>query len=141
MAEANQSRLDRNKTAFLAIERLEARVEELEQARSEPIAVVGLSCRFPGAADVEAYWRLLRDGEDAIREVPSDRWDIDAYYDPDPEAPGKMTSRYGAFLDQVDQFDPEFFGIAPREARRMDPQQRLLLEVAWEALEHASLPP
>src|SRR5260221_1227381 len=123
--------------ALLAYE-LHDELEALQQARTEPIAIVGLGCRFPGGADSPAaFWELLRAGVDTVREVPADRWEIDAYYDPDPDAPGKMTSRYGAFLDQVDQFDPEFFGISPREARRMDPQQRLLLEVAWESLDDA----
>ncbi len=107
----------------------------------EPIAIVGIGCRFPGAASPSAYWRLLCDGVDAIGTVPADRWDADAWYDPDPAAPGKMTSRSGGFLSEIDQFDPEFFGIAPREAELMDPQQRLLLEVAWEALEDAAIDP
>ena len=108
-------------------------------ATNEPIAVIGLGCRFPGADGPDAFWRLLRDGVDAVGEVPAERWDADALYDADG-APGKMTTRWGAFLDGVDRFDPHFFGISPREAARMDPQQRLLLEVAWEALEHAGLP-
>ena len=108
---------------------------------SEPIAIVGMGCRFPGAESPEAFWQLLHDGVDAIREVPSDRWDVDAVYDPEPGTPGKMSTRWGGFLDQVDQFDPRFFGISPREASRMDPQQRLLLEVAWEALENAGQAP
>ena len=104
----------------------------------EPVAIVGMACRFPGGADSpEAFWELLRNGVDAISEVPKDRWDIDRYYDPDPAADGKMSSRYGGFLDQVDQFDAQFFGLAPREAARLDPQHRLLLEVTWEALENA----
>ncbi|KWB39655.1 non-ribosomal peptide synthetase [Burkholderia ubonensis] len=112
-----------------------------EAGTPEPIAIVGMSCRFPGDAhDLDAYWQLLNDGVDAISEVPRERWDIDAYYDPDPEAPGRMYCRFGGFLDGVDQFDPAFFRITPREAAAMDPQQRLLLEVSHEALEHAGIP-
>lgn len=103
----------------------------------EPIAIIGIGCRFPGAKSPDAYWQLLRNGVDAIREVPAERWNIDDFYDPDPSAPGKMNTRHGGFIDDVDQFDPYFFGITPREAMSMDPQQRLLLEVAWEALEDA----
>lgn len=121
---------------------LQARVEELERTRGEPIAIIGVGCRFPGGGDSpEAFWRLLHDGIDAITEVPKDRWDVEAFYDPDPDAPGKMSSRWGGFVTEVDRFDAEFFGISPREARSMDPQHRLLLEVAWEALENAGQPP
>ncbi len=105
----------------------------------EPIAVVGIGCRFPGASGPEQFWQLLRDGVDAVSDVPGDRWDVDAFYDADPNAAGKMYTRRGAFVDQVDQFDPGFFEIAPREATGMDPQQRLLMEVCWEALEHAGV--
>lgn len=103
----------------------------------EPIAIIGVGCRFPGAKNPEAFWQLLCNGVDAITEVPADRWDIDALYDPNPGSSGKMNTRWGGFLEQVDQFDAQFFGIAPREAVYIDPQQRLLLEVAWEALENA----
>lgn len=106
---------------------------------SEAIAVVGMAVRFPGAADVESFWSLLSNGVDAITEVPPERWDVEAFYDPDPDKPGKMVSRWGGFLSQVDQFDAQFFGISPREADEIDPQQRLLLEVSWEALEDAGL--
>ncbi|MDP9360665.1 MAG: SDR family NAD(P)-dependent oxidoreductase [Acidobacteriota bacterium] len=112
----------------------------LDFVMAEPIAIVGVSCRFPGGADdPEKFWELLRAGRDAVTEVPRERWDIDRYYDPAPGTPGKMYTREGAFLRNVDQFDPQFFGIAPREAQHMDPQQRLLLEASWEALERAGL--
>jgi acyl transferase domain-containing protein/acyl carrier protein len=108
---------------------------------SEPVAVIGLACRFPGAASAEEFWRLLCEGREAITEIPPDRWDVDAYYDPDPQAPGKSNSRWGGFLDGVDRFDAAFFGIPPREARHMDPRQRLLLETAWTALDDAGIAP
>lgn len=107
----------------------------------EPIAIIGMGCRFPGAANLEAYWQLLQAGVDAISTIPSDRWDADALYHPEPATPGKMNTRWGGFLDQVDQFDAGFFGITRREAERMDPQQRLFLEVSWEALENAGVAP
>ena len=111
-------------------------------ARSdEPIAIVSVACRFPGAPDPEAYWELLSGGVDAIQEIPEDRFDVNEYYDPDPEAPGKIYTRYGGYLDSIDGFDPEFFGISPREAVWMDPQQRLMLEIAWEGLERAGYSP
>jgi acyl transferase domain-containing protein/acyl carrier protein len=107
----------------------------------DPIAIVGMACRFPGAGDVEAFWEVLSGGVDVIREIPDDRFDINEYYDPDPDAPGKIYSRYGGFLDDIDGFDPEFFGISPREAVWIDPQQRLVLETAWEGLERAGYSP
>ncbi len=107
----------------------------------EPIAIVAVACRFPGAPDPEGFWEVLSGGIDAIREIPDDRFDVDEYYDPDPEAPGKIYTRYGGFLDRIDGFDPEFFGISPREAVWMDPQQRLMLEIAWEGLERAGYSP
>ena len=107
----------------------------------EPIAIVSVACRFPGAPDPEAYWELLSGAVDAIREIPDDRFDVDEYYDPDPEAPGKIYTRYGGYLEGIDGFDPEFFGISPREAVWMDPQQRLMLEIAWEGLERAGYAP
>jgi len=94
-----------------------------------PIAIIGMACRLPGAADLDAFWRLLREGVDAVGDVPSDRWDQQAYFSADPDAPGKLKSPAGGFIADIDKFDAEFFGISPREARKMDPQQRLLLEV------------
>ncbi|MCV7380588.1 polyketide synthase [Mycobacterium alsense] len=107
----------------------------------EPIAIVAVACRFPGATDPEAFWELLAGGVDAIREVPDDRFDIDEFYDPDPDTPGKIYSRFGGFLDEIDGFDPEFFGISPREAMWIDPQQRLMLETVWEGIERAGYAP
>jgi acyl transferase domain-containing protein len=127
--------------AVQAIDSLQSKLDAVERDRSEPIAIVGLSCRFPGAKNPEAYWRVLSEGIDTVKEVPNDRWDKDACNDPDPSAPGKGPSFYGGFLDQVDLFEPAFFGISGREAESMDPQQRLLLEVAWEALENAGIAP
>ncbi|NOK59262.1 MAG: polyketide synthase [Chloroflexi bacterium AL-N10] len=106
----------------------------------EPIAIIGIGCRFPGNVDSpETFWQILRDGYDAIIPVPSNRWDIRTFYDPDTRIPGKLTTPNGGFLKEIDQFDPSFFGIAPREADFIDPQQRLLLEICWEAFEDAGI--
>ncbi len=112
---------------------------ESGESRSD-IAIIGMGCRFPGAKDPREFWRLLQEGRDAIREVPPDRWDARRFYHPDGSLPGKSISRWGGFLDRVDQFDPHFFGISPGEAERMDPQQRLLLELAYESFEDAGYP-
>lgn len=138
------SRLPADRLALLAAE-LKSRLDRAEsalEARREPIAVVGIGCRFPGGANSpDAYWAMLREGVDAVREIPAERWDVDGLYSPDPNEPGRMATRWGGFLDGLEEFDPWFFGISPREAIGMDPQQRLLLEVAWEALEHAGIAP
>ena len=106
--------------------------------KKDPIAIVGIGCRFPGGADdPESFWRLLINQSDAIREIPPDRWNVAKHFYPEPNTPGKTYSRWAGLLDNIDQFDPECFGISPREAHHMDPQQRLLLEVAWDALEDA----
>ncbi len=127
------------KKALLAVQRMKARVQQIERA---PVAIVGAGCRFPGGVvDLDSYWELLASGRDAIREVPAGRWDVDAWFDADPDAPGKMRVREAGFLDDVATFDASFFGISPREAIEMDPAQRLLLLTAWEALEAAGIAP
>ena len=131
--------------ALAEIERLRAELAAEKQARSEPIAVVGLGCRFPGGANTpEAYWELLQQGRDAVTEIPASRWDVDRFYDPTPNTPGKIYVREGSFLSgdngpNVERFDPHFFKMSPREAAGLDPQQRLLLEVSWEALEYGGI--
>ncbi|MEA5360343.1 SDR family NAD(P)-dependent oxidoreductase [Amycolatopsis sp., V23-08] len=110
-------------------------------AEPEPVAIVGMGLRLPGKVrDPGGFWRLLRDGRDVVGEVPAQRWRPEEHYDPDPAAPGRSTTRWGAFLDDVDRFDARFFGISRREAVLMDPQQRLLLEVTQEALDDAGVP-
>ncbi|MDJ1179176.1 type I polyketide synthase [Roseofilum sp. BLCC_M91] len=127
-----------SKEVLQTLKEMRGKLEAVNKAKTEPIAIVGMACRFPGGAnDPSKYWSLLHDGIDAISPVPGDRWDVSAYYDPDPEVPGKAYTKQGGFIDRVDQFDPLFFGIAPREAVSLDPQYRLLLEVTWEALENS----
>ena len=133
---------DQLRRALVAVRTLRARLDAIEHDRHEPIAIIGMSCRLPGGVDsIERYWALLTEGRSGITEVPPSRWSLDAFYDADPEAPGKMYTRYGGFVQDIDRFDPLFFGVSPREAASMDPQQRLLLEVSWEALERAAQSP
>ena len=114
----------------------------MDQAPVTPIAVIGMGCRLPGGIDSpEQLWEALLRGADLVTEVPADRWDADEYYDPEPGVPGRSVSKWGAFLDDIAGFDPEFFGIGEREATALDPQHRLLLETAWEAMEHAGVNP
>nr|BBJ56213.1 hypothetical protein SAVMC3_88420 [Streptomyces avermitilis] len=107
----------------------------------EPIAVIGLSGRYPQARDLDEFWRNLAAGRDCVTEVPADRWDAEALFDADPATPGRSYSRWGGFLSDVDAFDSLFFQISPMQARSMDPQERLFLETAWAALENAGYPP
>ena len=127
--------------AAVALRNAELRIQALERAVSEPIAIVGMACRFPGAPSVLAYSDLLEQGVDAVSETPKDRWDLDKIFDPNPSAPGKINTRFGGFIDDVERFDAAFFGISPLEARLMDPQQRLGLEIVWHALEDSGLRP
>jgi acyl transferase domain-containing protein len=128
------------KRALAALEKMQAKLDSVETARTEPIAIIGIGCRFPGGAnDPESFWKLLRDGVDAVTLAPAARWG--AAEIARLQAAGLSSACWGGFLDGVDQFDPAFFGIAGREAAGMDPQQRLLLEVSWEALERAGQAP
>jgi len=133
--------LPQKRLALLALQ-LQDELARERAARQEPIAVVGMGCRYPGGVESpDDYWRLLQEGRDAVVEVPEDRWSIDELYDPDPDAPGRIATRWGGFLDDIQRFDAAFFSVSPREARAMDPQQRLVLEVAWRAFEDAGIPP
>lgn len=131
------------KNAYLELKKARLELERIKYQTSEPIAIIGMACRFPGGANTpQAYWQKLSQGFHGIKEVPAQRWDVEAFYDADPQAPGKMYTRYGGFLEEdVQQFDPQFFGLSAREAAAIDPQQRLLMEVAWEAMENAGQPP
>lgn len=130
------------KEALAAVEQMQAKLDAERRRASEPIAIVGMACRFPGGAVTpEAYWALLRDGVDAVGEVPETRWDAGARARLARAADGKPLVHYAGLLEGLDRFDPKFFGISPREATTMDPQQRLVLEVVWEALERAGQAP
>ena len=135
------SKLPFNKLALLAAE-LQEKLEAEQSAARQPVAIIGVGCRLPGGGDsVETFAEMLAKGTDAIEEVETFRWDAKSLYDPDPDALGKTSSRWGGFLKNIDLFDPGFFGIAPREAQRLDPQHRMLLETSWEALERACIAP
>lgn len=131
------------KQAFLKLEEMQSKLDAMERKQTEPIAIIGMGCRFPGGANnPESFWQLLYDGVDATREVPSDRWDVSAYDKANLKDFNTISTHRGGFLDtEVDRFDAEFFAIPPREAVNVDPQQRLLLEVSWEALENAGIAP
>lgn len=130
------------KRALKAVEAMQAKLDAMERAGREGIAIIGMGCRLPGGIyDADSFWHVLENGIDTIREVPRDRWDLSRYFDADSAAPGKMYTRYGGFVEAIDQFDTSFFNISPKEARSLDPQQRLLLETAWEALENAGIAP
>ena len=127
--------------AALTIKELRTKLDAAKQSGKDPIAIVGMSCKFPGASNLDEYWKLLSNGVDAVSEVPKSRWDLEKWFDPNPATPGKINTRYGGFIEGVQYFDAPFFGIPPREAKLMDPGQRILLELVWAALEHAGIPP
>ncbi|MGZ4583088.1 MAG: sulfolipid-1 biosynthesis phthioceranic/hydroxyphthioceranic acid synthase [Mycobacterium sp.] len=112
----------------------------MDRAGVTPVAVIGMACRLPGGINTpDLFWEALLRGDDFVKEIPGERWDVDYYYDPEPGVPGRSVCKWGSFLDNVGDFDPEFFGITEKEATAMDPQHRLLMETAWEAMEHAGL--
>ena len=128
-------------TSMDALENFLAQRTPKSCAHQEEIAIIGMSCRFPGAQNLAQFWDLLICSRDPISEIPPERWDVDAFYDPDPNVPGKMVTRQGGFLSDVDLFDAPFFSISRKEAESLDPQQRILLEQTWQALEHAGIAP
>lgn len=138
----NSSTMNPTQRALLAVKAMRKKLEDVTYQHNEPLAVVGMSCRLPGGIkSPDDFWQLLCNQEDAITDIPPDRWDINKHYDPDPAEPGKMYVRQGGFINDVYHFDRDLFGLSKRESMSMDPQQRLLLELSWEALERSGIAP
>jgi acyl transferase domain-containing protein/acyl carrier protein len=142
MQEAEKEKLQQQvRDALIAIKKLKSKLQEEQYKKHEPIAIIGMAMRYPGGVNsAVSYWQLLENGVDAISDIPKDRFDAEALYDPDPDVPGKLTVKQGGFLSNIDQFDGSFFDLSYAEIESMDPQQRLLLEVTHEALENAGIP-
>jgi 3-oxoacyl-[acyl-carrier-protein] synthase II len=132
--------LSPTKKALLALQKMQQKIDALEKQKHEPIAIIGIGCRFPGANNPEEFWQLLVEGKNAITKVPPQHWNLQQYCNDGVNTPGKICNGYGGFVPHLKEFDATFFRIAPREAMSLDPQQRLLLEVSWEALENAAIP-
>jgi myxalamid-type polyketide synthase MxaE and MxaD len=140
-SESENKSVSTAKRALRALQELQIKLAAIEAARQEPIAIIGMGCRLPGANNLSDFWDMLCQGRSGVTEVPADRWDVDAFFSTDPKARGKISSRWGGFVPGVELFDANFFGISPREAPHVDPRQRLMLEVTWEALEDSGIPP
>ncbi|MEO0837186.1 MAG: polyketide synthase, partial [Cyanobacteria bacterium J06642_3] len=141
MEESSTQNLSPTKKALLALKQMQQKLEAIQQAKHEAIAVVGTGCRFPGANNPEEFWQLLVQGQDAISEVSAEHWAKNSYCNDGVNTPGKICTARGGFVPHLKEFDASFFRIAPKEAASLDPQQRLLLEVSWEALENAGIAP
>ncbi|XXT21827.1 type I polyketide synthase [Sorangium sp. So ce429] len=144
MSMSKEDYLTHLRRATVALNEMKGKLDAVQRAKAEPIAVLGVGCRFPGgASSADAFWRMLEEGRDAVTEVPSSRWtDADMVLAARTLTPAqRQASRWGGFLDDIDLFDAQFFGVSPREVLTLDPQQRIILEVAWEALEHAGQVP
>lgn len=140
--EKTEAGLSTVKQALIALESARKQIQFAEKQKYEPIAIIGIGCRFPGGINTtQDFWDFLIKGKDAVTQIPNTRWDSNALFSPDYEEAGKIITTQGAFFEQVQESDPEFFGISPREAKSMDPQQHLLLEVCWESLENANIVP